>query len=177
MSTQLLPAQIAPYKFARQARHLKGFLSLGDMKRLQEALASSNGQIDVDLKFGRDEGGTHFAVGSLHATVEMVCQRCMAAMPVEFSAEVRLGFCTSADKAERIPDSYESCVVEEEPVALVELIEDELILALPLVASHPEQSCQPWLEKNKAELEVVERKIAKERKNPFAALEGFKQQK
>ncbi len=175
MSIQRLPAQIAPYKFARQARPLKGVLSLDEMARLQGLLANSDGWIDVDLTFGRDEQGVYFAIGSLQATVEMICQRCMKAMTVEVATDVKLGFCSDAGKVQEIPDAYEPCVIEDEPVALAELIEDELILALPLVALHPEQSCQPWLEKNRAE--VVEQEVTEKRKNPFAALEGFKPQK
>lgn len=175
MSVQRLPAQIAPYKLARQGQILKGVLPLDGMKRLHGALASSNGQVEVDLEFGRDEQGTYFAVGSLKASVEMVCQRCMTAMPVEVAAEIKLGFCGSDEMAQRIPERYEPCLVEEEPVALTDLIEDELILALPLVALHPEQSCQPWLEEN--QVEAAEQEVTEERKNPFAVLEGLKQQK
>ena len=138
-------------------------------------LQPSNGQVEADLEFGRDEQGTYFAVGSLKASVEMICQRCMTAMPVEVAAEIKLGFCGSDEMAQRIPERYEPCLVEEEPVALTDLIEDELILALPLVALHPEQSCQPWLEEN--QVEATEQEVTEERKNPFAVLEGLKQQK
>jgi len=175
MSAQRLPAQIAPYKYARQGMSLKGVLSLAGMERLQGALASPEGQVEVDLEFGRDEQGTYFVRGSLQATVEMVCQRCMEAMPVEITAEIKLGFCGSDGMAEGIPDEYEPCVVEEELIVLSDLVEDELILALPLVALHPDKSCQPWLEQNKAE--TIEQEVTEERKNPFDVLKDLKPQK
>lgn len=172
MLPQRLPEQIIPFKLARQRRLLQGVLKLDTMARLTGLLADNGGDVDVDLQFDIDAQGISHMRGHLSAQVSLVCQRCMEPVTVSLEADIAVGFATSEARGLAMPDSYEAHVLAEETVVLSELIEDELILAVPIVAVHPQQSCQPWLEKQQEELSGIEE--VTEKKNPFAVLASLK---
>jgi len=174
MQDQHLPAQIAPFKLARQGQTLHGVVSVDGLERLTTLLSDSHGHIEVSLQFGKDLQGINFVRGHLSANVNMICQRCMKPMPVQVEADVSLGIVSSDERAAQLPEEFEALIVEEEPIALARIVEDELILALPIVALHENQGCEPVLEKLQAEADRIE--LAEQKANPFAALSDLKQQ-
>jgi uncharacterized protein len=179
MSLQRLPEQIIPFKLARQRRSLQGLLKLEKMERLTALLADGHGDVAVDLQFGVDEQRISYMRGHLSAEVSMTCQRCMGPVTVPLEADIAVGFVLSDERASLMPDGYEPCLLMDETVMLADLIEDELILVMPIVAVHPEQSCQPWFQVQQEELcaiEVVAQEIV-EKKNPFAVLASLKRDK
>lgn len=175
MSPQQLPAQIAPFRLARQGQILSGKLELAKMKRLAEALSENEGEVGVELHFGVDEQGTCYARGHLNTRVKMICQRCMQPVTLPIDSEVALGFVSSDDQARNLGPEYEPCMVGNDPLALAELVEDELILALPIVALHEESSCAPILEQLQHEAEASDQ--TQDKPNPFAVLSELKGKK
>jgi uncharacterized protein len=179
MSSQRLPEQIIPFKLARQRRSLQGLLKLEKMERLTALLADGHGDVAVDLQFGVDEQGISYMRGHLSAEVSLICQRCMESVTMPLETDIAVGFAVSEERASLMPDSYEACLLTEETAILAELIEDELILAMPIVAVHPAQSCQPWFKEQQEELSEAEAiaEEASEKKNPFAVLASLKRDK
>ena len=175
MPDQRLPVQIAPFKLARQGQVLQGSIELNRMDRLAQMLAETNGSVSVTLQFGVDEQGIHFASGSLEVEVQMTCQRCMKPMSVSVVAEVALGFVSNDEQARNLAQGYEPYIVEQEPINLAEIVEDELILALPLVAVHEDQGCEPVIEELQKSAAEIDQADAKP--NPFAVLSELKRQK
>ncbi len=178
MLAQRLPDQIIPFKLARQGRLLQGVLKLDTMARLAELLAESQGDVDVDvnLQFGVDVQGISYMRGHLSTQVSLVCQRCMKPVSAPLEADICVGFAVSDERVVAMPDAFEACLLTEESVRLSELVEDELILALPIVAAHPDQSCQPWFEKQQEAFSNVA-PVVVEKKNPFAVLASLKRDK
>jgi len=174
MQGQHLPTLIAPFKLARQGQALNGVVSVGGLERLATVLSDGNGSIEVSLQFGKDLQGINFVRGHLSAKVNMICQRCMKPMPVQIEANVSLGIVSSEERATQLPEGFEALIVEEEPIALAKVVEDELILALPIVALHENQDCEPVLKKLQAEANRIEQ--AEQKTNPFAALSDLKRQ-
>jgi len=174
MQDQHLPTQIAPFKLARQGQALQGVVSVDGLERLATLLSDNNGRIEVSLQFGKNQQGINFVRGHLSAEVNVICQRCMKPMPVQIETDVSLGIVSSDERAAQLPEEFEALIVEEEPIALARIVEDELILALPIVALHENQSCEPVLEKLQAEASRIEQ--AEQKTNPFAVLSDLKQQ-
>ena len=173
MSSQRLPEQIAPFKHARQGISLRGKMTLKEMPRLVELLADEEGVVEVDLHLDIDSQGISFLRGHLQTEINITCQRCTNPMRVRLETEVNLGFAPNEEKAEQLPEDYEPYIVTEDMTALASIVEDEFILALPIVSVHSDQACQPWLEKNKRELAIADEQ-AEEKENPFAVLAGLK---
>lgn len=135
-----LPALLHPLRYADSGRSVGGSVSVAGMRRLLDALTRSDTQAQVELRFGRDSSGRAEVRGSVQATLSLTCQRCMHPVEIELDLPVLLGIVESEVEAEQLPESHEPLLVDEEPIRLQDLIEDELILGLPLVALHPQGS-------------------------------------
>lgn len=141
------------------------------MARLAPSLCSTQGVVDFELAFNVDMEGIRCIHGSLSTQLDVVCQRCLKPMKLPLEAKVALGVVVSMQEAERLPSAYEPLVVGAEPVSLKEMIEDELLLVLPVAPMHPEQQCPAWQERV---IEEQEEPAQEGKKNPFAVLAQLK---
>lgn len=70
-------------------------------------------------------------------TLELVCQRCLHSMPQALNVERSFRFVKDEAEAERLDEHSEDDVLAlGHPLDLLALVEDELILALPLIPRH-----------------------------------------
>ena len=76
--------------------------------------------------------------------------------------------------AEELSPEYEPLFVEDEPLHLADIVEDELILALPAVAMHPESECTGAQHPSRDGEE--ESQPAEAKPNPFAVLAKLKRE-
>lgn len=172
-----LPVQIDPHRFAQSGRMLKGTIPLSQMERLSPLLLASDEVATVGLSFSRDTAGWTVIKGSIQASFRLNCQRCM--QEGVFPTEITLLMAVIADsnEAERLPDYYEPLLMEESTVVLSDIIEDELLLMLPIVPMHDESSCDATSILNGMSSEM-ENALANEKKsevdNPFAVLAELK---
>jgi uncharacterized protein len=104
-----------------------------------------------------------------HAHVTLQCQRCLQALPQALALQRRFRFVASEDEAERLDaESDDEHLVLLPRLDLRALLEDELILELPLVPRH-DGSCPEPLPLTAAPPPVPEA-----RPNPFAALAALR---
>lgn len=136
-----LPAHIELSRCVRLGTRLHVCTELRNMHRLGKYLHAQTGQATVELQFGTDGEGVAFVRGRGAAQVEMLCQRCLEPMICQLVLDFRLGILRSETQAGQLPKAYDPWVVEEDPVSLRDMLEDELILALPLTALHPPRDC------------------------------------
>lgn len=151
-----LPEYIDPVRLAENRRLLKGQISLRRMVRLSDILADKSrsedtlvrdgDMVEVDLQFARAEAGLATVRGHLSTVVQMICQRCMQPMTQALDANVALAVVVNTKQAEQLPACYEPLLINQDAdnkdnVSLTELIEDELILALPTVFLHDVKDC------------------------------------
>ncbi len=141
MLKERLPVHIDPLRLAKAGRHLAGTLPLAQLQRLGAALASNEGAIEVEIEFGFDQQRIPYMRGTLRGDLPLVCQRCMEQMALPVEATFNLGVVGSEAQAERLPEHYDPLLYQDEPLHLADIIEDELLLALPIVPKHPEASC------------------------------------
>jgi len=141
MSNVQLTQFITPRKMARYGQLLKGVITVSKMKRTEGLLASKIGNIMVNLQFAIDDKGLSVVLGDLQGEVVMHCRRCMGQVPIEVKTKIALACVYTDDQVRSLPDCYEPLVTQEERVDLYQLIEDELLLSLPIVAYHPDPTC------------------------------------
>ncbi len=165
-----IPEHIDPFRLAEADRQIAGRLPLEQMQRLAPSLLSSEGVVEVDLMFQVDDIGVPCIRGELHATLQVICQRCMEPMKLAIDASVSLGLLKREDRGEELPGEYEPLVIDEHPASLSDIIEDELILALPVVPMHELTEC-PAAEYVAAGTEATEETVTE---NPFAVLTQLK---
>ncbi len=137
-----LPESIRPLDLVRAGARMEGELGLRGMTRLAGRLAADRGAVRVSLHFGRNGGNVRYIKGRVETVLELTCQRCLEVMQFPVDIGVSLGIIGAAAEAERLPAEYEPLLLgESEAVSLVELVEDELLLALPIVARHALEAC------------------------------------
>jgi uncharacterized protein len=79
--------------------------------------------------------------GALEGTVSMTCQRCMRAVPVAVEDEFKV-VVVPEERADE-PSGYEPVVADAARFDVRWLIEDQVLLALPLVPMHEPGQCAP----------------------------------
>ena len=162
-----LPTTIKPVKLARKEGKLVGFMPLKQLSTLVADCASDEGRVEADLELHMN-GARPEIHGSAKASVQLVCQRCLEPVEVEIHAKVALGIAQTEEQVNEMPSDLEPFMLEEEEIPLSDLLEQELILALPIVAYH--NGCNPYPYDKGAEKSAA----VKEKPNPFAVLEQLK---
>ena len=167
-----LPDHVDPYRLCDQARSFEGRLNLADLSRLAEVLVSAEGQASYRIVCDRDEHRRARIRGSVDAVMVVTCQRCMGPMNWPVHAEFQLAVVTSEAQAEQLPADYDALLLEGETIQLASLIEDELLLAVPVAPLHPASECSV----NPADWSPpeIEPETDSKRENPFAVLAGLK---
>jgi len=184
---------VEPFALATQGRTIEGKIPLAELKRLGKLARSSQsaddegndtagsikGSVDFTLCFDVDESGAPRVGGNVSTTLRLQCQRCMEDMDYPLTLKVRLGIVPSREAATNLPDSFDPLVVSCDEITITSILEDELILALPIVVMHETESCsQSKVSRN--ESEDFEEDAGQEnlgsskRKNPFAVLAQLK---
>jgi len=170
--SERFPDLVDPIHLAVTGRRVSGELQPAQMPRLLAMLYSDKGSINVDMEFGIDGQGIRYVAGHLAADMELVCQRCLESVGFVVNTDFKLGMVTSDTQIEKLPGGYEPLLVKNVPMALTDIIEDELILSIPIVATHAEDECDVAVQKVlKGSQETGS---AKARKSPFAVLEELK---
>ena len=169
MFDERLPVHIDPVRYAETGRELRGQISISEMERLAAMLVDTAGEVQVELTFGVDHEGIRYMRGHIKADVVMQCQRCLGPLPLKIETELALAVVSERDERE-LPSYYEPLPVGHEPIFLRDIIEDELMLSLPIVPRHEEGQCPDLA--GKAEDKKDSGGMAEE--NPFAVLAGLK---
>lgn len=141
LMSKALPEHIQPLRLAERGATLEGAVPVAPMARLAEMLVQTESEAVFALRFERDQGGRSRVLGQVRARLVAVCQRCLAPVSLDIEREVRLGIVRDDAEAAALDSDYDPLVVGEEPLALMGLLEDELILAMPNFARHRPGEC------------------------------------
>lgn len=169
MSEATLPHLIEPAKWADREARLDAVVPLQRFGRLLEGALASSGEVRIGLAFSRDARGLPHLAGELETRLTLTCQRCLEAVEMPVAAPVDVYLLSDEALAERLGEEEDYVVFADGQLDLPELLEDELILALPLVARH--EDCEP--QATLSDPEPVAEPAKKE--NPFHVLAALKQ--
>lgn len=138
-----LPKYINPIQLAKQSQHLEGCFDFSALPRLQAALHKPDGRVDFSYNFSwqrrADGEKSYFMQSIIHTQVELICQRCLQPLSMELNCNLTLLLIRPNAQPTEITEitaDYEILELETETIALATLVEDELILNLPIVAYH-----------------------------------------
>jgi len=111
-----------------------------DLPRLRDAGALEGSQLTARLAFSQFEGRVAID-GELHGTLVLPCQRCMKPFDLPVSEQFRLIIVRDAEELEQEPGGYEAVLADPSRLDLQPLVEDQALLALPLVSKHAAEDC------------------------------------
>ncbi|MDX1592798.1 MAG: YceD family protein [Gammaproteobacteria bacterium] len=161
-----MPDRIEPARLAEQGARIEGRVALGGMERLAPLLAAEAGDAEVEMVFAIDGRGLRTVHGRVRATVPLTCQRCLKPVACAVDCDFHLAVVASDTEERRLPEGIEPLDGRDASVATAALVEDEVLLGLPLVALHPDPACNDDLERWQGE-----GKAAAE--NPFGVLKEW----
>lgn len=165
-----IPPHVDPRKLADRGATLEGSLPLASLERLCDVLADDIGTVQGKFIFKRDEDHAVVIHSHLDVEVKMVCQRCLELVTLPIHSECTYAVVKEGANTQSLPKGYDVLELGEDPLDLRGVVEDELLLALPIIpAHHPEECQQPagLEEPEPSEDEVT-------RSNPFSVLAQLK---
>ena len=152
MSIDPFPERVAPRKLCHGNGTINSTIPLAKLLRLGEYLDDNHGQAEVFLSFSRDESGLCALAGEAAADVRMLCQRCLDTVDVHLTTTFRLYIAEDEEDAVRIGqkmaehhDNLDVVVCDDGKLELMTVVEDELIMSLPIVAAHDDLACSEKL--------------------------------
>lgn len=153
-------------------RSFEGTLPIAGLSRLRELLAGTEGLVQFELDFGRDNLGTDYLDVRAQAQLTLICQRTLEPFVLPVVVESRLGLIKlERDEAGLPPDCEALLVPEDGRLNPADVIEDELLLALPLVPINPDSSLPDEVTGHEPEEDSDGERQAG---NPFAVLRELK---
>lgn len=138
------PAQCLedPIAFAKRGEYSEGVLEIRTLARLHDMLLDDSGVLAYRLT-GRLDGLRRPRLRvAVSGSLALQCDRCMERMdfPVSLESEVLLVAQGAEPANDDDPESPEWVVAGKE-LDIRELVEDEVVLGLPMVARHPGEHC------------------------------------
>lgn len=164
---------IDPYKMAKRGETMQDSIAVSLLPRVKNLLASEVGEVKYQLAFGVDSEGFNFINGKLEGLLTFCCQRCLQPVEQDISCSFAVCLVKNDSEAKDLPSAYEPVLVDGDGnLDPIELLEDELILALPLVAMHAVDApeCKKPIE---VSIEETENKMQKVNQ-PFGILRDLK---
>ena len=160
------PPTIDPARFAREESHVTGVLALDQLPRLADVLFDHEGSVTYEVAgytTGNGQPALHVRVG---VDLGLLCQRCLERLPLHFDAERDLVLV--AGEGEIAAGDEEDDDIDTIPgvasLDLLDLIEQEVVLSLPMAPRHAENGCM-------AQPTAVAVTVPD---SPFSALAGLK---
>jgi uncharacterized protein len=115
-------------------------IPLKEFPRVVPLLAAPDGEARGRVDFSR-EGRIAVAKVSVNAQVTLLCQRCLAPLKWPVDSTGRAALVATHAEAARVPETLETVLAPEYRISLRDLVEEELLLALPLVPRHQDDEC------------------------------------
>lgn len=162
-----MPQQVAidGPEFAREARSLSGEISLAALPRLADLLLGTAGSLRYALHGSVGRRQEPLLAVSIEGSLPLLCQRCMEqmdfALDVEVLFELKQGGGDLELTQEEVDDDSRDVLPVNGDIDVLELIEDEVLLALPVAPRHV--VCKASLQDDGVE-----------RPSPFAELAALK---
>jgi uncharacterized protein len=150
------------FEFASAGANLQGVWPIRDFPRLRDMLAAHEGEVAYELDGVRDERGRLGLRVRVRGTLGLRCQRCLEALPFELRSDETLVLAGTQAEIDAEPADVHSPdrVVAGKEMPVRDLLEDELILALPYAPRH--EGCRAGASQDAAAKSL-----------PFAGLRGL----
>ena len=146
--------------------YFQGKIDPGDLVRLSEFLLLDQAKIAVEFGFSQSDYDIPIVQGRLNADLTVECQRCLEAMEIPLHFDFNL--LVDADDDIVAESSLDTVYSEDGAIDIFEVVEDEIILGLPLVTMHENVACNEFWQAQDHDTEQVTKE------NPFSVLAKLK---
>ena len=129
--------------FARNGREIGGKAPVAELPRLQDVLESPRGILSYTVRGGVDNQGSYFLDVSVTGQCQLRCQRCLEGMDhrVQLDTRLLLRDQASLDAMGDVEEEFDS-IVADGHMDVLDLLEEEILLSLPIAPRHESGTCQ-----------------------------------
>lgn len=145
MKPAAIPQHASASKAIAAGQHFRGAIQLSQMPRLADQLAERSGSLTVDLLAAKDKGGAPWLKGTIRGVLQLTCQRGLHPFAWNCDLAPALRLVTTDAEEKRLLADCEPYRVEEDRLPLRELVEDEVLLALPMLPRCENPDCAEHL--------------------------------
>ena len=162
-----VPEVLDAWRMVAARRGVEGRLPLSSLARLRDSLVDTEGEVRFSLDFDQDALKVPYVELRIEAALPLQCQRSLQRFELPVKIVQRLGLIRDEADEAALPPGYEPLLVPDDGMLqTAELVEDELILAVPVVPVAPGTEAM--------ERDWPASEAEQERANPFAALSALK---
>ena len=170
--SERVPEVLDAWKMVATRRGVEGRLPLSALTRLEGSLLDTEGDVRFALDFDRDQFQVPYVELRIDAELPLECQRSMERFLHPVKIVQRLGLIRDEADEAALPPGYEPLLVPDDgELRTAELVEDELILAVPVVPVKPGSEA---VERDWPATQSEQDEFSKSSANPFAALSVLK---
>lgn len=150
------------FEFAAAGDSLRGAWPAESFPRLRELLHDETGSVEYELRGDRDVHGRARLELRVAAVLRLTCRSCLEPLEARVSEDASLWLQRSQSEVDAQPITAEGpdSIVGSKEMAVKDLVEDQLLLALPYAPRHEHCAAQG-------------REAPQERQRPFAGLRGM----
>lgn len=138
MVDTLVPDYVDAKKIFAQHALISGILPISRFSRFCELLADNSGNLHVRLQFHLDDSHRRIIDGEIGALVSVTCQRCLEPAEIRLTETFKLGIVETENHIARLPADIDPWMVTEPKLVIADFLEEQLILAMPIVSYHSE---------------------------------------
>jgi uncharacterized protein len=113
-------------------------IPLAELPRLRARVANVQGSVSGHVQFAR-EAGTALAELTMTGAAQVRCQRCLEMLEITIDGTTRVGLVATEADVGSVPEDLEPMLAPEGRTSIAEIVEEELLLALPIVPLHEEE--------------------------------------
>ncbi|TZF89650.1 YceD family protein [Cognatilysobacter lacus] len=165
-----VPETLDAWRQVTARRGVEGRVPLASLRRLASLLDAPDGEVTFSLEFDRDSLGIAYVEVRAEAELPLVCQRTLERFLLPVRIDQRMGLIREEADEAGLPEEYEALLVDPSgELRTLDVVEDELILAVPVVPISPDSQAvdKEWGGGGADD-------TAAEKPNPFAALAALK---
>lgn len=171
-SEQQLTRRVPFRQSALDKARFAGVVTLADLPRTRDAVTADSGApVEVSVAFDEDTQRRVIVSGGAKTSLTLACQRCLEPTERAMAIDVDGIVVVSDAEAAAVPRAWEPIMADSETLDLHALIDDELILALPMTVQCDRPECRAAYESKQ---ETSEPAPTREKPNPFAVLSSLK---
>jgi uncharacterized protein len=135
-----IPLRVKASQAVSRREAFAGSLPVAKLPRLAAALAEASGSLQVELQATRDEE-QDWLHGEIRGRLPLTCQRGLHAFDWDCDVALSLALARSEAEEQKLLKDSESYLVQDDELPLRDLVEDEVLLALPMTPRCGDPDC------------------------------------
>lgn len=136
-----IPLRVKASQAVARREAYTGAVPLARLPRLAAAVAEPSGELHVELQATRDDEGQDWLHGEIRGRLPLTCQRGLHAFDWDCDVALSLALVGSEAEEQKLLKDTESYLVQDDELPLRDLVEDEVLLALPMTPRCDDPDC------------------------------------